>query len=224
VTGALQPLPFAVGERAEYAVKFSGLSVGSGEIRVAGVDTLRGRTTWRLRYQIRGGVPFFRVNDSMESWYDPIARHALRFTQDLREGPKRYERFFEFFPERQVFEERGQEPKPSVAEPLDDASFLFFVRTVPLEVGQVHRYDRYFKRETNPVEIRVLRRERVRVPAGDFDAVVVQPVFKSRGIFSEGGQAELWISDDDRRVVVQLKSKLSFGSIQMFLRSYEPGA
>jgi hypothetical protein len=54
--------------------------------------------------------------------------------------------------------------------------------------------------------------------------VVVQPVIKTPGIFSENGNAEVWLSDDSRHVLVQLKSKLSFGSINLYLRSYKPGA
>jgi hypothetical protein len=112
----------------------------------------------------------------------------------------------------------------SVATPLDDGSFLYFVRTVPLEVGKTYRFERYFKPERNPVTIHVLRRERVKVPAGEFDAVVVRPSIKTKGIFSEGGRAEVWLSDDDRRVVLQVKSRLSFGSLNLYLRSMKPGS
>jgi hypothetical protein len=60
----------------------------------------------------------------------------------------------------------------------------------------------------------------VRVPAGTFDAIVVQPIIKTTGIFSEGGQAEIWLSDDDKRMMLQMKSRLSFGTLNLFLRSY----
>jgi hypothetical protein len=53
--------------------------------------------------------------------------------------------------------------------------------------------------------------------------VVIRPIIKSRGIFSEGGRAELWISDDDRRIMVQLKSQLKIGSLNLYLKSYTPG-
>ncbi len=38
--------------------------------------------------------------------------------------------------------------------PLDDGSFLYFVRTIPLEVGQTYNFDRYFNPKANPVTIR----------------------------------------------------------------------
>jgi hypothetical protein len=68
----------------------------------------------------------------------------------------------------------------------------------------------------------VLRRERVKVPAGTFNAIVVQPVIKTKGIFSENGHAEIWLSDDARHIVLQLKSRLSFGSLNLYLKSFFP--
>jgi hypothetical protein len=215
--------PFAPGEVALYSVEFSGVGIGSGSIRVD-ADSLGGAPAWRLRFAVRGGIPFFRINDIMESWFDPATGMSRRFTQDLHEGPKHYLRQFDFNPERRTFTERGKPEAPGVAEPLDDASFLFFVRLQPLEVGRTYEWARYFRPETNPIKVTVLRKERVRVPAGTFDAIVVQPAFKSKGIFAEGGQAQLWLADDPTRRVLQLRSKLSFGSLNLYLTSYTPGA
>jgi hypothetical protein len=89
-------------------------------------------------------------------------------------------------------------------------------------VGQTYDFNRYFVPDRNPVRIRVLRKERVTVPAGTFNAIVIQPVIKTRGIFSENGQAEVWLSDDPSRILLQLKSKLSFGSLNLYLKSYTP--
>ena len=60
------------------------------------------------------------------------------------------------------------------------------------------------------------------VPAGEFNALVVQPAFNTTGMFSEGGEALIWLSDDDAHVILQLKSKLKFGSLNLYLKSYKP--
>jgi hypothetical protein len=150
---------------------------------------------------------------------------SLRFVQQLEEGGKETERRFEIYPERAVFVQTSKKPtteEKSVTQPLDDGSFLYFVRTIPLVVGQTYDFDRYFRPDRNPVRIRVVRKERIRVPAGTFDAIVIQPVIKTKGIFSENGHAEIWLSDDDRHIMLQLKSKLSFGSLNLYLKSYFP--
>jgi len=87
-------------------------------------------------------------------------------------------------------------------------------------VGETYDFSRYFIPDRNPVTIRVLRRERITVPAGTFNAIVVQPVIKTKGIFSQDGHAEVWLSDDSARMVLQLKSRLAFGSLNLYLTSY----
>ena len=216
-------VPFAAGERAEYQVKFGFLSVGSGVMEVVGLDTVRGHEVWHTVFRLRGGVPGYRVNDRLESWFHSGSLASLRYTQEINEGRRDVERRFEIFP-GDSFIHNEFEPQPTVALPLDDGSFLYFVRTLPLEVGQEYSFDRYFRPDRNPVRIQVLRKERIRVPAGEFDTIVLRPIIKSRGVFSEDGRAEVWLTDDDRRIMVQMKTRLSFGSINLHLRSYRPAA
>jgi hypothetical protein len=146
---------------------------------------------------------------------------SLRHRQELSEGSRERERTFEIFPDS-IFVEEGKESAQTVTLPLDDGSFMYFVRTIPLVVGREYSFDRYFRPDRNPVRIQVLRRERVKVPAGEFDAVVVRPIIKARGIFSENGRAEVWLTDDERRVMVQMKSHLKFGTLSLYLKAYRP--
>lgn len=214
-------VPWATGEYLEYSLKFGVMSAGSGRMQVIGKDTTRGRDTWHFRFDFSGGIPLVaRVNDSYDSWLDAQTQHSLRFEQKLNELGKYRHRLYEIFPDRAKFQLNDQEERESVSDPLDDASFFFFIRTIPLEIGKSYDFNRYFDTKANPVTIHVLRRERVSVPAGTFDAIVIQPMIKTNGIFSEGGQAELWLSDDDRRILLQMKSKLPFGSLNLYLRKY----
>ena len=216
---ASSPVPFAPGERLSYNVHFGPLKVGSGTMEVRGIDTVRNRPAYHTRFRLQGGIPLYNVDDVFESWFAVDDFSSLRFVQDQNEGQKERQHRYEIYPERRVYDDLADSAgvQPSVASPLDDGSFVYFVRTVPLEIGRTYEFDRYFKPDRNPVTIRVLRRERVTVPAGTFDAIVIQPVIKTKGIFSEDGKAELWVSDDDRRMIVQMKSRLSFGSIDLYL-------
>lgn len=217
------PVPWQAGERLTYDVKFGALRVGSGSMAVVGIDTVRGQPAWRTAFTVRGGTFFYRVNDVLESWMDTQSLSSLRFVQELNEGSRDVTRRYEIYPDRQVYVTAGKE-EPSVAAPLDDGSFFYFVRTLPLEVGRTYEFNRYFRPDRNPVIIRVLRKERIKVPAGTFSTIVVQPIIKAKGIFSEGGQAQIWFTNDSRRLMVQMKSKLSFGSLNLYLKSYQLSA
>lgn len=212
-------VPWSVGERLTYDVRFGFIKAGTGEMSLRGVEMVRGRPAWHGRFTVHGGYLALRVDDVLETWMDAVTLSSLRFEQDFKEIGRERRRLFEIFPDRQVYQQSGKPERPSVADPLDDGSFLYFIRTVPLELGRTYEFNRYFIPDRNPVKIRVLRRERVQVPAGTFDCIVLQPIIKTKGIFSENGQAEIWLTDDDRRIMVQMKSKLAFGSLNLYLRS-----
>jgi hypothetical protein len=223
---ARKPVPWMVGERLEYDVAFGKLRAGSGLMEVRAIEQVRGRDAFHIFFQVRGGIPLFRVHDVFESWMDTTTLSSLRFIQDLDEGPSERQRRYEIFPDRQVYVDEVRDPgkeQPSVANPVDDGSFLYFIRTVPLEVGKTYTFDNYFRPDRNPVTIRVVRRERIKVPAGEFDAVVIQPSIKTSGIFGEEGRAEVWLTDDEQRMMLQMKSKLKFGSLNLFLKSHRRG-
>jgi hypothetical protein len=209
----------------EYEVRFGRLKGGNAHMEVVALEQMRGRTVWHTAFWVQGGNFMYRVNDVYESWIDAETLSSLKFVQELNEGGKSTERRFEIFPERAAFiqtNKRDAREEKSVSNPLDDGSFLYFIRTIPLEVGQTYDFNRYFRPDRNPVRIKVLRKEKIRVPAGSFDAIVIQPVIKTKGIFSENGHAEIWLSDDDRHVMLQLKSRLSFGSLNLYLKRYYP--
>jgi hypothetical protein len=211
-------VPWSAGEYLEYQVKVGFVTAGSGRMQVLGKDTLRGRTVWRLQFDVSGGFPPIRVNDSYDSWMDVETLNSLRFVQNLDEAGTKRHRDYTIDPARAVFRLDSKEEKPSVPDPLDDASFLFFVRTVPLEVGRDTLFNRYFDPKANPVIIKVLRKDTIDVPAGRFAAIVVQPIIKTSGLFSQNGHAELWFSDDSRHILLQMKTKLAGISLNLYLR------
>ena len=218
---SLATRPFKPGEKLTYDVRFGSLKVGTGSMEVRGVENVRGEPAYHTVFRVKGGTAFFKVDDQFESWFSAASLSSLRFYKDQEEGFKERTVRYDIFPDRSSYDELtdDQGELPSVNNPLDDGSFLYFIRTVPLQLGQTYTFDRYFKPDRNPVTVKVLRKERVTVPAGTFDAIVVQPIIKSKGIFSEGGQAEVWLSDDDRRIVLQMKSQLKIGSLNLFLTS-----
>lgn len=220
------PLPFAVGEKAEYQVKLGAITVGSGVLEVVGMERANGHSTYRTRLHVKGGIPLARVDTRLESWIDAEGLFSRRFEQDQHEIRFERRRTYDFYPESRTYRrsDNGEIGRIPTDRPLDDVSFIFYTRTLPLRVGDTYTIPRYFKEDGNPVVIRVLRKETIEVPAGTFETIVVQPVIQTDGLFGEGGEAELYFTDDARRVLVQLRSSVPIvGSLSLYLRSYEPG-
>lgn len=213
-------VPFKVGEKLSYTAKLNFVNAGSASMSVEGIEPIRGRPAYHTIFNVKGRILFFHVDDHYESWFDTTDLVSLHHVQHIDETRNHLDKTYDFYPERRVYVRNGEE-KPSVAEPLDEGSFIYFMRSVPLEVGKTYSFNRYYQPDKNPVIIRVDRREHIKVPAGEFDAIVLEPIIKSKGLFGENGKAEVWFSDDSSRTLLKLKSKLPIGTLYLELKQAE---
>jgi hypothetical protein len=222
-TPAPPAYPFAVGETFEYTGKLGMLTLGNASMSVVRLDTIRGFESFVFRFQLQASTFVFKMDDVMHSWTGTADMVSRRFHQDFDEDGKVRRRFYEIFPDSGFFTERERKEKsPTVAQPLDDAGFFYFIRTVPLELGKTYTFDRYFKKPTNPVTIRVVKREGCELPDGTkLQCLVLHPTIGSdrNGMFSPRADARIWLTDDRRRIPVQIRSKLAFGTVTLKIKS-----
>jgi len=221
------PAPFGPGERMEYKVKVGIFSAGRGSMRVLGIDSVRGHETYKAAMTIKGGLGPAHVDDLTTTWFSVRDLVSWRFVQNIHEVNYKSFRDYEMYPSEGEWKRADNDESGPLGSPLplDDISFVYFIRTLPLEVGKTYTFPRYFKDDGNPVIIKVLRKDEREVPAGKFKTIVVKPIIQTDGLFGEGGDAELHFTDDDRRILVYMKSNIPHfpGSLTLHLTSYTPG-
>lgn len=219
-------VPFAPGERLTYKVKLGVFNVGDGHMTVHNVEDVRGVPSYHVSMDMDASAMFgtVKVRDRFHSWMDVRDLTSRRFIKDIHEVNYKSFRSYEIYPDERRWERNdNDEEGVSLSDhPLDEIAFVYFVRTLPLEVGETYTYNRYFKDDGNPVVLKVLRKETKEVDAGTFETIVVQPIIQTSGLFSEGGKAELYFSDDEHRHLIYLRSEIPVvGSITLHLRSIE---
>jgi len=101
---------------------------------------------------------------------------------------------------------------------VDEVAFLYLLRTMELEPGRTYRLDRHFDASRNPVSVEVAGRREVETPGGTYPVLALRPVMPGSDAFSRDAGAELLLSDDDRRIVVQLRSRTKVGPVTLRLR------
>jgi hypothetical protein len=175
-------------------------------------DSVSGVHTRRFRLAIRANlIGVYRLDDHFESWVGHADGLSRRFVQHYNESNQQRTNRYTILPDSGYYRQSDSDSLlPTVQEPLDEVAFLYWVRTLDLTPGDTLVLRRYFRPERNPVTIAVLRRDTVDVPAGRFETVVVHPLIPDGGLlFSEQADSRLWITDDDRRLVVQIKANLA---------------
>lgn len=202
-------VPFEVGEDLIYEVKFGRRTVGEGFLRIPRVQEIRGKPAYHAQMGLDGRWWPFSVSYRFDSWMDVTDLASFRFIQDQTGVDERY-RAYEIYPSERRWSRIAspQEGETISDVPLDQVSFLYYIRTLPLEVGEEYVLNQYFKEDGNPVVIRVLRKDRKEVPAGTFDTIVIEPIIQTSGLFGDGGQAEIHLTDDEDRHMVYMLSRV----------------
>jgi len=205
--------PFSVGEVLAYDVSLGKFGrSGTGWLRVERAATVRDEPVQLLRFDFSAKVGPFRVQHHSRSWLSAERSAALRYFIDERAPFQQpVQDLVELYPDAQRFEGQHASGQSTTKQPLDELSFLYVVRTLPLAPGEALRLDRHFDPRRNPVLVRVLRREPVRVPAGEFDTLVVELEVKDAQRYgAQGGRGvlRLNLTDDARRLPVRIESKV----------------
>ncbi len=211
-----------VGEVLRYDARGLGLRLGRASMEVVGVENIRGDSAMHFRFRLEGGALAFRLRDQMDSWTGLDDFSSRRFVQDHKERDRERINSYQIYPDSGFYTQSGIDTSMTTVEhPLDDAAFFYFVRTVDLVPGERYEFHNYFKPDRNPVVLEVIGRDTIGVPAGEFATIEVRLIIKGNGIFREAADSRLWLTDDDRKIVVQMKSKFSFATLTLRLESFD---
>lgn len=199
------------------------LGVAGGELRLSAEPAeLHGRSTYKFEMSAVSNEflsKFFLVRDYMVSWIDPRSFRSLRFEKHTVEGKRARDQLTEFDYERGIARADGTE-YPLGEATLDSLSSVYYLRTLSLDEKpaelQVFSGD-----TTHSLRVEVQARERVTTPAGVFDTIRVEPKSSGQSLIGKGKNLTLWLSNDDRKMPVQLKTKLKVGTLIGRLKAIE---
>lgn len=212
---------FPIPERLEFEVSYTGIPAGRAvqEVKQVGdeiqiVSTAKSADWLNL---------FFPVDDRIESIlisgappnYIGVPR---LYRERIREGWTRFQKDAVFDREKlevttRDFLGKSEKNQKITKRTYDTLSSFFYFRSVPLQVGTSYFIDIFDCKKLWNTEVQVLRREEIVTPLGRFKTVVIKPVLKFEGIFARTGDMFIWLTDDDRRIPVQMKSKVKIGNI-----------
>lgn len=218
---------FEFGEHLTFKIRYGFIKAGTAEMKVmAKIDTNE-RRMYHIQTTARSLSSFdwiYKVDDVVNSFVDFEGFYPLRFEKKLREGSYKADLFVDYFHQDSLASvefiryKKGKEPKrydvkipPFVQDIL---SSFYYIRTRDLEVGKSVFLSNHEKDKVYDLEIKVLKRETVDVDAGKFRCLVVEPMLQGdEALFKQKGRMQIWLTDDERKVPVLMKTKIIVGHI-----------
>jgi hypothetical protein len=210
-----------LGEKLSYVVKYMGVKIGTLTMEVKRILEFNGRLVYHIISEVRSSPPlslFFRVNDRIESYFDIEKLRSLRYIKNLHEGSfiKNEEVIFDYNSCTAIYP-TGVIPIPQ--EVQDPLSALYYLRTRSLRVGDSLIIPTNSNKKNFSLEVKTLRRERIKTPFGTHSTVVVESLPKLGGLFHHRGRMKIWLTDDERKIPVLIKSSTPIGVITAILIS-----
>jgi len=225
--------PIWIGEKLEYDISYLGITAGHVVNEVLPYKSINGRKSYHIRCSARSSKVFsvfYTLNDYADTFLDFEGLFSHKFhlilneTKQKRDSLELYdsEKKETFYWSRWNHKTRGYEEKkeynPIEAFPQDSVSSVFYIRSLPLTVGSTVRFPVVSEGKTWEAVVKVEKKETLDTVMGEVRTIKLAPQMKYRGILKQQkGNNYIWVTDDDRRMVVAMEAKVKIGAVKAVL-------
>jgi len=223
-------VPFKVGERLTYDVYYGLIHAGTAVLLVEDIVEVCGRPTYRVVFTGKTSPAFSRiytVDDRVETFIDVQELIPWKFVKSLREGDYKHD-------EETILDQQnhlghycnkrtGYTKDYELPEKCQDSlSVFYFCRLLSYAVGDKFTLKVMADEEIWDVAVEVAERvNRTIYRGGTYDTFLLVPDVNFDVGTLARGKGRLWISTDDRKLIVCLKTKLTFGYLTFALVKVE---
>jgi hypothetical protein len=212
--------PFTMPEKFIYDLTWTGIKAGTASLelrndgdRVKILSTAQSASWVSVFYTVNDRVESTLLKNSSESFSQP-SQYRIK----IREGRHRRDKEIIFdahnskatYIDRLKPERKDFQITPQVLDPL---SGFYYLRSLELSVGKPVYISIFDSKKVWNVEVQVLKKEKITLPTGAINTLVVKPLMKSEGIFYGKGEIFIWLTDDEKHIPVKMQTKVAIGSI-----------
>ena len=227
-TFAIQPekkFPFKVGEKLIFDLKYGIIKAAETKMILTEFDTIFGNQVFHSKFTVDTTPTFsifYKVEDRYDTFFDANELFSWKFSQVIREG--KYKRdFFATFNYLKNIAETNYGEYPLTTKVHDVISAFYFTRNIDyknFKPGQKIYLSNFYKDKTHPLEVKYLGKQIIKVPAGKFNCIVIEPFMKEGALFKSEGRVLIYLSDDELKVPILVKTEVLIGTIDAELREY----
>lgn len=232
-TRRTDPTPFAIGEKLQYGIRYIGVTAAYFNLELLPLKVVNDRKVFHIRGNAKTVSLFefvYRVNDTIESYWDYDGLYSTRYTMDMDESKQSrklielydYEKKQSYFWNRVDHVEKGfSEKKESFDIALwsqDPISSLYYIRTLdlPKEAGKEVRFPIILDGKPWEGIMRYIGKERIYGGGKYYEANKFSFETMQNGELKNKDNT-IWMSDDEHRYILRIEAKVKIGSFAIAL-------
>jgi len=232
--------PFSSGERLFYRVEWDPpwylfflpkMEAGELELALSADADYEQKPVWRITFKARSSGTLSRladlhVDDHFESIADRTTFCTYEVTKRIMEGRRKREIHVKYYHRERRLHVReldvARVPPRTVKDRQKDGlpvcvrdvfASLYALRMEKLTIGSVRKWTIGDDDVVKEVETRALRLETVQGPSGPIPGLLIDTVALLGGLFKEGGQFRIWLSNDERRLPLKFQVQVKLGKV-----------
>ena len=231
---APKPAPFTPGEEMVFHIEALGMDAGTARISVGSAADREGVSAWPIVILGKTDSLFdsvFSMKDKFVTWWEPESGRVLGADLFADEGGKKHR-------SRSVFDhaagkasvrrekatgERSVSSYDIPAGVYDIAGAIFALRGRPLSPGSTEEVKVFTGRKVFTLRCPVHGPQKLKVPAGEFDAIAATISLGFDGKFASKRDLKAWFTNDERHVPLRAEAEFALGSIVGELTRYRKG-
>ncbi|PJA95460.1 MAG: DUF3108 domain-containing protein [Ignavibacteriales bacterium CG_4_9_14_3_um_filter_34_10] len=217
---------FITGEKLTFDVNYGFITAGKAYMEIPKLKKIAGRDVYNVVFRVNSVSTFdafYKVRDRYETYLDVEGIFPWRFEQHIREGSyaRDFSAYFDQWKEKAITK-KGTYPIPENVN--DIVSAFYYMRTFDFanaKPGDTFHLENFFKNKVYPLDVIYRGKEKISVAAGTFNCFILEPLVVEGGLFKNDGSIIIWLSNDELKIPVKVKTKVLIGSIDAELTDYE---
>ncbi len=225
-------LPFAPGEKLTFRIKWCFIPAGEAVLQILPLEELEGIKAYHFVMTAKT-YPlvdvFYKVRDRIDAFTDTGMNHSISYKKSKR-GKHKKEVAVSFDWEKLLAQynnfKKKKDPVSILPGSFDPLTVFYAFRVHQLKQGKILEKPVTDGKKCVLAKAKVVKRENIKVLGKTYDTYLVEPELKHIGDAfkkSKDAKLQIWVTADERRIPVRLKSRVKVGNFVGELVSMEPG-
>jgi len=214
--------PNFVGEELKYSAGFRLFPAGNAILSLT-LDSLNGKPAFLLATSVKTNSfldTFYTVRDETLSWLNIMDFSLLKAVKKIREGKNHRNHSIHTIGDSLLI---WNKKYFTITEPVyDPIAFIYFLRSQELSLEDSFHFLSAGEKKVREVWVNITGIEKIKVPAGNFDCLKVEPVSPDgKPLLKNNGELRVWLSNDDNKLPVKIEMKTNIGTMVMKLKEFK---
>ena len=214
--------PNFVGEELKYSAGFRLFPAGNAILSLT-LDSLNGKPAFLLATSVKTNSfldAFYTVRDETLSWLNIMDFSLLKAVKTIHEGKYHRNHSIHTIGDSLLI---WNKKYFTITEPVyDPIAFIYFLRSQELSLEDSFHFLSAGEKKVREVWVNITGIEKIKVPAGNFDCLKVEPVSPDgKPLLKNNGELRVWLSNDDNKLPVKIEMKTNIGTMVMKLKEFK---